>query len=226
MNSAVGTKLRPDSRVALQELPNVVSRQKQGQVHDSGVRKSDAVGESERLVARAREGDAAAFSELVVLLSDRVHNTCWRICGNLEDARDLTQDTFVRAFERLESFQGNSQFSTWVHRLAVNLTLSHLRKAKSRRASSLDHLSAGTEFVQPLPRVAEMAPDDALRERVELALERIDPDFRAVVVLRDIEGYEYREIAEILEIAPGTVKSRLHRARMALRELLKPDLND
>lgn len=190
------------------------------------VRFEDAV-----LVERAQGGDMSAFGLLVSKYQDKVYNTCWRMCGHVEDARDLTQETFFRAYQSLASFRGHSGFYTWVFRIAVNVTISHRRKAKHRRTQSLDRNEDATTPADPLRDrvVDESAPQPAsrvlvteLQQHVEKALDALDPDHRAVVVLRDLEGFDYAEIARILEVAPGTVKSRLHRARAALREQLKP----
>ncbi|MCH8251911.1 MAG: sigma-70 family RNA polymerase sigma factor [Planctomycetes bacterium] len=194
-------------------------------------RKSTAL-EDAQLVKRVQCGEVEAFGELVRRHADGVYNAVWRICGNLEDARDLTQDAFAKGFESIGRFRGESSFYTWIFRVAINLALSHLRKAKGRRVISLDSMGAteGTQAESLAAQVrdarsdsARSAVDDAeLRGHVVRAIHALDADQRAVVVLRDIEGCDYREIGEILGIAAGTVKSRLHRARAALREALLP----
>jgi RNA polymerase sigma-70 factor (ECF subfamily) len=179
------------------------------------------------LVEQCRNGDLAAFGRLVTKYQDRVLNTCWRMSGSREAAEDLTQEAFVRAFEALGQFAGRSQFSTWVFRIAINLAISAKRKERGRRTSSLDdergRLGDGTR-ASAAERLAslEPTPADCLlskeREgRVLAALAEIDEESRTVVVLRDVEGLSYDEIAGILDVPVGTVKSRLHRARLALR---------
>jgi len=189
--------------------------------------------EDAALVQRTQRGDMAAFGQLVSKYQDKVFNTCWRICGNLEDARDLTQEAFLRALESMGSFQRKAGFYTWVFRIAVNLAISHRRSRKRSAHVSLDSAegsSSGTQAQALVARIADpsdSAPDGPMRlsETQQLVLEalnRLDDEHRAVVVLRDIEAFDYREIAEILDLPTGTVKSRLHRARMALREYLRP----
>lgn len=172
-------------------------------------------------------GATEAFGELVEQYQDRIFNTCWRICGSLEDARDITQDAFLKALTGISDFHGKSAFYTWLFRIAVNMALSHRRKMKHRATTSLDRSmdQSGSQAERLSDRiVAANAPDPAaqvqdaeLATRAVRALQGLEDDQRAVVVLRDIEGLDYRDIAIILGIATGTVKSRLHRARMALR---------
>lgn len=186
----------------------------------------------DELIERVRRGETEAFAELVRTYQDRVYNTCWRLCGHLEDARDLTQEAFLKAFEGLDRFRQQSSFYTWIFRIAVNLALSHRRSAKRRGNVSLDHLTAahGTQAEELARRVHQVAeatdPPGALSDaellgRAAHALHELDEDYRAVVVLRDIEGFDYQQIADILEIPPGTVRSRLHRGRMAIRTALE-----
>lgn len=184
------------------------------------------------VVARVQSGETVAYTTLVVKYQDRIFNTCWRICGNLEDARDLTQDAFVKALEGIAAFRQDSGFYTWLFRVAVNLSLSHRRKAKTRHAVSLSQTPAadGTQAEQLAKRIADARGEEPggamgaaeLQGKMAAALSALDDDHRAVVVLRDIEGFDYAEIGEVLGIPPGTVKSRLHRARMELRAAIAP----
>lgn len=190
--------------------------------------------EDAELVRQVKGGRSEAYGELVRKYQDRVFNTCWRICGNLEDARDLTQEAFLKAFESLADFRERSGFYTWIFRVAVNLALSDRRKAARRRMVSLDADSgaAGTQAEVLAKQVGRTAYDDPTRSATESelhgcvarALQALDDDHRAVIVLRDLEGLDYREIADILEIPLGTVKSRLHRARMAVYQTIQPAL--
>jgi RNA polymerase sigma-70 factor, ECF subfamily len=184
------------------------------------------------LVERARGGDTNAFGELVRKYQDRVYNTCWRMCSDRTEAEDLAQEAFVKAFQALGGFSGRSQFYTWVFRIAVNLVLSARRRRKRAATYSLDaarnhdpgedgkllamHLAA----LNPLP--GEQVARNEQEVAVLQALGRLDEEHRVVVVLRDLEDLGYDEIAEILGVPSGTVKSRLHRARLALREELAP----
>lgn len=188
------------------------------------------------LVRQTQQGDMAAFSRLVGKYQDRVYNVCWRLCGNVEDARDLAQDAFLKALEAIGRFEQRSQFYTWIYRIAVNLALSHRRRARPTVQLSLHNEDGsrliGAQAAELMRRAGSSDPDDpaecaATKETHRLllqALEELDADQRAILVLRDIESLDYREIAEVLEVAPGTVKSRLHRARMALREKMLPVL--
>ena len=184
------------------------------------------------ILRRVRDGQSEAFGALILRYQDRVFNTCWRICGNLEDARDLAQETFLKAYERLDSFKQESGFYTWLFRIAVNLAISFRRSSARRRQVPLEIGSEGTQADALAQRSAQDAArrsadptaDVALQRLVVRALQELDEDYRAVVVLREIEGFDYREIGEILDIPPGTVKSRLHRAREALRKAVEPAL--
>ena len=179
------------------------------------------------LVAQCRRGEPAAFGHLVARYQDRVFNTCWRLCGNREEAEDMTQEAFVKALQSLDRFDGRSGFYTWLFRIAVNLTISSHRKTRRSTTWSLDAPSADEERPAGADRLPgrEGTPEDdaAARERSRLvaaALHALDEEHRAVIVLRDIESFGYDEIADILDVPAGTVKSRLHRARLALREKL------
>lgn len=184
------------------------------------------------LVEQVRAGKTEAYGELVRKYQDRVFNTCWRICGHLEEARDITQEAFLKAFENISSFRQQCGFYTWIFRVAVNLALSHRRKEQRRRTVAFGEdtgrVATQAEGVAGLAaRASASDPADAvgnaeLRGVVSHALNALDDDHRAVVVLRDIEGLDYREIGDILGLPPGTVKSRLHRARMALRKAILP----
>lgn len=180
------------------------------------------------LVQRAQQGAPAAFAELVSRYQDRVFNTCFRMCHNEADALDLTQGTFLRALEGLADFRRGSGFYTWLFRIAVNLTLSH-RRTRARRATLSLAAQPDDEPVRDVPapatRTAVAAPAEAheLQERVAWALAQLDGEFRAAVVLKDIEDMDYAQIAEVLGVPVGTVKSRIHRGRMLLRELLRDE---
>ena len=188
--------------------------------------------EDVRLIEKIKAGQTQAFDELVRKYQDRVFNTCWRICGHLEDARDVTQEAFLKAFEGLQDFRGESGFYTWVFRIAVNQALTKRRTAARRTTLSLDdeRVAVSSQARKLVERTACEAKDEPeaiigaaeLHGRLARAVQELDDDFRNVVVLRDITGMDYQTIAEILEIPPGTVKSRLHRARMILSEAIHP----
>ena len=169
------------------------------------------------LLERFRAGDAAAFGEIVDRYERRVFAIAIRICRHHEDARDVTQDVFVTALRTLTSFRGDAQLSTWLHRVAVNASLDLVRRRGRREGPGLEEVG-DQPAAEPGP---ESTAIDAVRAReVHRALGRIAVDQRAVIVLHDLQGLDYSEVAETLEVPVGTVKSRLHRARLALaREL-------
>lgn len=174
------------------------------------------------LVAATRAGDDKAFGVLVQRYQDRLHATLHRLVGCPEDARDLVQDAFMRAYEKLGKFHGESGFYTWIYRIAVNLTLSDRRKRRAPIRVSLsrsDHVDPADDSGAGDPaRPLERAEQDAL---VHAALMELPKDHRLVVVMKDQDGLRYEEIAKILDIPIGTVRSRLHRARVELRDRLR-----
>ncbi len=179
------------------------------------------------LVRRAQLGAAAAFTELVARYQDRVFNTCYRMCHHHADAADLTQATFLRALEALPTFENRARFFTWLFRIAVNLTLSQRRQHVRRASVSLDQSAQeegrGLAVVAHEQDAASTAEQRELHERVGRALAQLDEEFRVAVILKDIEDLDYATIAEILAVPIGTVKSRIHRGRQALRELLRDE---
>lgn len=181
--------------------------------HAATVREA-VVGDERFLIARARQGDRDAARALYDAHARRVHRLVFRLCGDEEMARDFTQDTFIRVFQRLSTFRGESAFGTWVHRIAVTVTLNGLRKEKRRaqRSTSLDAIGEA-----PAPS-REIEPD--LRARLASAIEGLPESCRTSVVLHDIEGYTHSEIAGMLGIAEGTSKARLFDARARLRKAL------
>jgi len=169
---------------------------------------------TEGLVQRAQEGDSAAFEALYRRLVGRTYALCLRMARDAQRAEELTQDVFVRAWERLGSFRGESKFSTWLHRLAVNVVLQEGR-TKGRRESREELMGDPGEY---LGRVREDFP--GTRIDLERAIAALPEGARKVVVLRDIYGYKYDEIATMQGVALGTVKAQIHRARRLLREKL------
>lgn len=172
------------------------------------------------IVRRYREGDASALADLIRRFHPRVYAVCARMLGDGPEAADVTQDALIRVIEGIDSFDGRSALSTWIIRVTMNCCISHLRREKLRRHAPLD---------VPLPSEA-LRREPAAAERVELAeqadlamsaLAGLEPDARAMLVLRDLQGLEYEQISQVLGIPIGTVKSRLFRARSALRALLR-----
>jgi RNA polymerase sigma-70 factor (ECF subfamily) len=166
------------------------------------------------VVRRAQAGDVAAFEQLYRENADRVFAVCLRLSADRGRAEELTQDVFVRAWERLASFEGRSAFSTWLHRLAVNVVLGDKRSEGARRARVMvtDDLEA---FDRP-----NRAPEPGLAMDLERAIATLPPGARTVFVLHDVEGYRHDEIGQMHGLAVGTCKAQLHRARKLLREAL------
>ena len=174
-------------------------------------------------IRRAQQGDAAAFERIYQLHNRRVYSLCLRMVGNTAEAEDLTQEAFLQLFRKIGTFRGESAFSTWLHRLAVNVVLMRLRK-KTGSESSLEEVTEPDEESGG-PRRDFGAPDLKLSgsiDRVNLrrAVDQLPAGYKAIFVLHDVQGYEHNEIAEILGCSIGNSKSQLHKARMRLRELL------
>jgi RNA polymerase sigma-70 factor (ECF subfamily) len=178
------------------------------------------------LVARAQAGDQAAFASLVEQYQRKIYRLAKNITQNNEDAEDVLQETFLKAYEHLPGFQGNSKFYTWIVRIAVNQALMKLRKRKGDRFVSLDEpVDTGEENVKREIAVWEDNPEqrysqEEMQRILDEAVDDLKPDFRTVFVLRDIEELSTEETAEALGISVPAVKSRLLRARLALREKL------
>ena len=185
--------------------------------------------EDAALLERCRRGEMAAFGSLVTKYQDRVFNAILRMCGNRDDAEELCQETFVRALEKLGSFRQASGLYTWLFRIAMNLTISRRRRSTRVKFHSLDAAGFDGESGQPrnvLPDPRQSSPLEAVAKadadrQVLKALEELDEEFRVAVVLRDVEGMNYEQIAQVLEIPVGTVKSRLYRARSVLQRKLR-----
>jgi RNA polymerase sigma-70 factor, ECF subfamily len=171
----------------------------------------------------AQQGDSAAFERIYRLHSRRVYSLCLRMVGNTTEAEDLTQEAFLQLFRKISTFRGESAFSTWLHRLAVNVVLMKLRK-KSGTETSLEEVTEPDEESGG-PRRDFGTPDLRLvgsidRVNLQRAVDRLPPGYKSVFVLHDVQGYEHNEIAEIMGCSIGNSKSQLHKARMRLRELL------
>lgn len=183
----------------------------------------------EEIVRRTVGGDRDAFGILVRRYQDRLHNAAYRLVGSAEDARDIVQDSFVKAYRNLGGFRGHSSLYTWLFRIVVNMSLSHRRKRKRKWMRLMTPGPDRGDEAGPagLPDASAADPADPLvtaetEAIVQRALDDLDEEHRTVVVLRDIQHFDYHEIAEILDVPTGTVKSRLHRARLMLRDRLKP----
>jgi RNA polymerase sigma-70 factor (ECF subfamily) len=193
------------------------------------------------LLQRAQAGDRGAYGQIVLLYQDRLFNAVLRLVGDHEEARELTQDAFTRGLEKLDTFRGDAAPYTWLFRIAVNLAISQIRKVQRQRTFSLDRPNvngngryigrdADDQASGLIDRVSQDRAEPGPAERVEnrerdqavlTALGRLDAEYRAVLVMRDIEGFDYQQMADVLGLPLGTLKSRLFRARLALRDELK-----
>jgi RNA polymerase sigma-70 factor, ECF subfamily len=179
------------------------------------------VNDDAQLIDLTLAGQTAAFGQLVLKYQDRLFNTVVHLVGNAEDARDIVQDAFVQAYLKLAGFNRSSAFYTWLYRIAVNMAVSSLRK--DRPTSSIDYVKQ-TSGIEPIDSADE--PTDAAErsercKQVRQAIAELSEEHRVILVLREIEGFCYENIAEILDLPLGTVRSRLFRARMQCREQLK-----
>ncbi|MEM6458908.1 MAG: sigma-70 family RNA polymerase sigma factor [Planctomycetota bacterium] len=198
----------------------------------------EAPGVVEALARRVQDGDRAALAELVRALEGRVFNVCYRMVSQRDDAAELAQDTLLKVVEKIDGFRGDAKLTTWVTRIAMNLCISHLRKRKLRQTVSLNgqHPSApgsgsedrgvgfrgGDSLAGAEPEPSSCVELDEGLDALQRAIAGLDDDQRAVLVLRDLEQLDYHQIARLLELPVGTVKSRLFRARLALRDKLNP----
>jgi RNA polymerase sigma-70 factor, ECF subfamily len=177
-------------------------------------------------IRKAQQGDAGAFERIYRLHSRRVYALCLRMVGNTAEAEDLAQEAFLQLFRKIATFRGESAFSTWLHRLTVNVVLMRLRK-KTVAVTSLDETN-DQDDENSGPRKDFGAPDLQLsgsvdRVHLERAVQQLSPGYRSVFVLHDVEGYEHNEIAALMKCSIGNSKSQLHKARMRLREILHED---
>lgn len=174
-------------------------------------------------IERAKQGDGEAFQCLYNLHKRRVYSLCLRMTGNTASAEDLTQEAFLQLFRKISTFRGESAFSTWLHRMSVNVVLMQLRK-KSLPVVPIDDAMEGEE--DGIVRKEPGAPDGRLagaidRLHLQRAVDELPPGYRTIFVLHDVEGYEHNEIAGIVRCSIGNSKSQLHKARIKLRELLR-----
>ncbi len=180
-----------------------------------------------RLIQQIKNGNIAAFEELAARYQKQIFSLAYRMCGNQEDAADMAQEALIKVYRNVEKFKGDSKFSTWLYRVVTNTCLDEMKKMKRKQVYSLDDeletkdgsLKRDLEDNAPTPE--DRAEQRERSEAIQDALMRVSETHRRVLVLRDIQGFSYEEIAGMLECSEGTVKSRLSRAREALRKVLK-----
>jgi RNA polymerase sigma-70 factor (ECF subfamily) len=185
------------------------------------------VGADDRqLITACLEGDDSAYGELVRRYQDRLYSTVYRLVNRTEDAQDVVQEAFLNAYQALDSFKGDSLFFTWLYRIAVNTAIS--LKRRQRAMLSIEANRHAEAAIEPADPSSESRPEYGLEQeeqgqRIREALARLSPEHRMVLVLKDMEGHKYEAMAEILEVPIGTIRSRLHRARSELRDILEKE---
>lgn len=203
------------------------SRTVQADAAVAGASKASEADRDAELVARVQNGDVRAYDELVLKYRERLFAIVYNLTSNREDAADITQDVFIKAFSSITRFKGHSAFFTWLYRIAVNTTLSHLKKNRLRRFFSLESINeegASSEVLDTLAvkhKTEKGALLNELQEKLNDALQKLSPKHRTVVILFEIEGLSHQEISEVMGCSVGTVRSRLHYAKQQLQAYLK-----
>jgi len=188
--------------------------------------KTPAPEEESALVTRARHGDLGAYDELIKRYQERIYATIYHMTSNHEDANDLAQESFLKAYQALKSFKGGSSFYTWLYRIAVNKTINFLKQRKNRQHLSLNDLDFNTEHDPDLVAlISDKTPRreaglTELQEKLNAALLKLSEPHRLVVVLHDVQGMSHEEIAKVMDCNIGTVRSRLFYARQQLQAML------
>lgn len=191
--------------------------------------------EDYELVSLCKQGDVAAFETLVKKYQKKVFNIAFRMIGNYDDACEVAQDTFVSAYRSIKKFKGMSKFSTWLHTIAINLSKNRRRQLGTRQyheqfslndplATEEGQINVETASADPTP--LERLEGEEAQQNIQDCINQLDDEFKDVLILRDIQGFSYEEISTMLNIAEGTVKSRLFRAREEIRQLLKKTLGE
>ena len=179
----------------------------------------------ELLISRASAGDGAAFSELMAMHERRMYAVALRMCASREDAQDCLQDAMLRIFRSIGNFKGQSSFSTWIYRITMNTCLDELRRRKSRGATSLDSmLDSGWSPSDNDNMPEKQAVASEQRRVIDRAISELPDDMRSAIVMRDVQGFSYEEIADVLDANIGTIKSRISRGREKLRQILKENV--
>lgn len=189
---------------------------------------ADSAGDELQLVARAQTGDSYAFNELVTRYRNRAYAMIYNMVRNEQDAWDITQDGFIKAWRNIGRFRGQSSFYTWLYRILMNVAIDALRKKQIQGGTEFDD-TIGLRNIEPaatttpqgvLPPATRLG-DKEIRARIDEAITRLTPDHRAVIVMRELDGMEYQEIADTMECSLGTVMSRLFYARKKLQQMLR-----
>lgn len=168
----------------------------------------------------------AAFEQIVIKYQSIIYNTALKICSNPDDAYDISQESLLKIYKNLQYFEGKSKFSTWVYRIVTNTALDYIKKHRKSNVFSLNAQmdEEGDSYIENIkddaPTPEEILDSEETKKLVQHALDKLSPNHKAVLVLRDINGLSYEEIAEILMLSTGTVKSRINRARNALYEII------
>jgi len=179
------------------------------------------------LVQRVQAGDVRAFDPLITKYRERLYAIIYNMTANREDTSDLTQEAFIKAFRSIHSFKGDSSFFTWLYRIAVNASLTHLKRSRLRRFFSFDNLDEQVSQSELLEALADRVKTDKpalvkeLQEKLNEALQRLSLNHRTVVVLFEIEALSHQEIAQVMDCSEGTVRSRLHYAKQQLQSYLQ-----
>ena len=198
-------------------------------------KKPSYLDEDGELVSSSQEGDLGAFEALVRRHQKKMFNIAYRMLGDHDEAANIVQDTFLSAFRGIKDFEGKARFSTWLYTILINHSRNRLKQLRSQRfyeAFSLDDpllSDSGQMKVEPVandPSALDGLERREVQERVQYCISRLDPEFKEVIILRDMQGFSYEEISAMLCIPEGTVKSRLFRARESLKEALRQAMGD
>jgi RNA polymerase sigma-70 factor (ECF subfamily) len=186
------------------------------------------MGENEKkLVEKAKSGDIKAFEKLIEDHQKKVFNIALRMIGDYDEASELAQEAFLKAYKSIKSFKGDSLFSTWIYKITTNVCLDEIRRKKKKKLISLDEdiEHDGSEFKRQIkdhsPGPESLAENNELKRMVKESINLLPEDYKIVIVLRDIQGFSYEEISRIIKCPIGTVKSRINRARRALKKILQ-----
>lgn len=184
--------------------------------------------EDQNLARKAAGGDRNAFNQLVIQYEKKVFNIAYRMCGSYDDASELAQEAFIRAFKSINSFRADSEFGTWLYRITLNVCYDFLRKRSKQSSMTLSDLGE-EDYILYNIQSREKSPIEYAESRetareISDAIDSLKEEQKTMIILRDIEGFTYNEIAKMLKISEGTVKSRINRARLALSNILSPKL--